>query len=39
LKLRAETTKVTSNIDFKEEEVWRSFFKDPSQWWDNRYDK
>lgn len=25
--------------DFKEEVVWQSFFKDPSQWWDNRFDK
>ena len=32
LKLRAETTEVTSNIDFKEEDIWHSFFKDPSQW-------
>ena len=27
---RAETVEVTSSIDFREEEVWRSLFKDPS---------
>jgi hypothetical protein len=24
---------------FKEDECWRNFLQDPSQWWDNRFDK
>ena len=25
--------------EFKEDGVWHSFFSDPAQWWDNRFDK
>ena len=30
---------LSGNKDFKEEGVWQSFFNDPSQWWNNRFDK